>query len=231
MAGPVNCIRNLIHNLCLYLGAILVKTEVWGNAAWLQSVTAASSLSWTTNKLRFLTFMWMPMYVIPRVGQAKRCLEVNQLFPLRQHKEILHGVQLWIYYPGTLPHFQHWIPTTTFEKQAACTSFSYTLLILTSKDVRRWGIMKLVEQKKNKQTNSHKSSMLCAYLLKVVVWGNICWQGLCSPCLEPPILRHLLGKNRVIKWDTAWDVLMAKCVESWDREMKGKKSEHHGQWS
>lgn len=37
----------------------------------------------------------------------------------------------------------------------------------------------------------------CAYLSEVVLWGNICWQGLWSPCLGPPIQQHLLGKSRL----------------------------------
>lgn len=39
------------------------------------------------------------------------------------------------------------------KKNAACTYFSYSLLIMTRNDVLRCGIMKLVEQKEKKKLN------------------------------------------------------------------------------
>lgn len=39
------------------------------------------------------------------------------------------------------------------KKNAACTYFSYSLLIMTRTDVLRCGIMKLVEQKEKKKLN------------------------------------------------------------------------------
>lgn len=89
---------------------------------------------------------------------------------------ILNGFQVVnIYYQGYSPHFQHQIPNTTFEKKkkkkAACTYFSYSLLILTHNDVLRCGIMKLVEQEKKKKKQPQKLNVVlsCAYLLKVVL--------------------------------------------------------------
>lgn len=198
-----------ICNLRLYLGAILDESDARGAAVWLQSVTPPASLSLTTNKLRFLLFHVNANVYDCQRGEAKGCLEVNQAFPSlqqsRSDKCILNGFQLWIYYRGFLSHFQHQIPHYHFRKKAACTYFSYSLLILTHNDVLRCGIMKLVEQKKKKQTKKQTKKMpqklnvvlSCAYLSKVVLWGNICRQGLCSPCLGPPIQQHLLGKNRL----------------------------------
>lgn len=125
-------------------GAILDKNDVWGTP---------SSLSLTTNKLRLLLlYVNANVYVCQR-EEASRVFEVNQAFPLLRWNRIhiLNGLQLWIY-EFFLPHFQHQIPHHHFreKKKAACTYFSYSLLILTH-DVLRCGIMKLVEQKGKKK--------------------------------------------------------------------------------
>lgn len=79
---------------------------------------------------------------------------------------------LVVYYQGFLPLLQHQIPTNTFEKKkAACTYFSYSLLILTHNDVLRCGVMKLVEQMKKKKKQPQKLIVVIsgAYLVKVVL--------------------------------------------------------------
>lgn len=187
MVSAANC--KSIYYLCLYLGAILDKNDVWGTP---------SSLSSTTNKLRLLLFMWMPMYMFARERRPKGCW--NQIKNFRYCNEI--EITSWMassceYINFSCPTSNTKSPPPLSKKKAACTYFSYSLLILTH-NVLRCGIMKLVEQKRKKK-NSHKKLnvvLSCAYLFKVVLWGNNCWQGLCSPCLGPPLQQHLLGENR-----------------------------------
>lgn len=106
----------------------------------------------------------------------------------RNGNSIQNGFWLWTQYRGSLPYFLHQIHTTTFEKSSLHLFQLFTIDI----DSQRCGIMKLVGEKK--QPQKLNVALSCAYLVKVVLWGSTCWQGLCSPRLGPPVQQHPLGK-------------------------------------
>lgn len=155
-----------ISNLHLYLGAILDKTDVWGAAVWLQLVTPPSSLSLTTDKLRFLLFFHVNANVYDcQRGEAKGCLEVNQTISFAATKEkwlcaskMAFSCEYIIKAPCPTSNTKSPLPLSKKKKKAACTYFSYSLLILTHNDVLRCGIMKLVEQKRKRKRKKKQTA-------------------------------------------------------------------------